>query len=131
MTLKISKNSGLTDIVSTDGTNPITTPHPITGSSQVVQLWLFNNDATRYYQNINIDPTDVVGTDESTWIQLSADGVTYLGGSAPLTMANIGASGTGDTTGHTFYAKVTSPSGQTVQNKTDIKLTVNFTEYAV
>ena len=131
MTLKISKNSGLTDIVSTDGTNPITTPHPITGSSQVVQLWLFNNDATKYYTGITIDPTDSVSTDESTWVQLSADGVTYLGASAALSMANIGSAGSGDTTGHTFYAKITTPSVGSTQNKTDIKLSVNYTEYAV
>lgn len=132
MALKISKNSGLTDVVSTgDNTNPISTQHPITGSSQVVQLWLFNNDATKYYQNITIDPTDSVSTDESTWVQLSSDGVTYLGASAVLSMANIGASGSGDTTGKTFYAKVTTPSGQPVQNKTDIKLTVSYREFAV
>lgn len=132
MTLKISKNSGLTDVVSNgDNTNPITTQHPITGGSQVVQLWLFNNDATKYYQNITIDPTDSVSTDESTWIQLSADGVTYNSPSAVLSMANIGSSGSGDTTGKTFYAKVTSPSGQSVSNKTDIKLTISYREFAV
>jgi hypothetical protein len=125
--LKIAKNSGLTDIVSTgDNSNPISTQHPITGSSQTMQLWLFNNDATKRYENITIDPTDVVSTDESSWVQLSADGSTWQTASAALTMANIS-----DTTGHTFYVKVTSPSGQSVQNKTDIKLTVNYREFAV
>jgi hypothetical protein len=131
--LKISKNSALTDIVSTDGTNPIVTQHPIAGSSQVVQLWLFNNDNTKYYTGITIDPTDSNSADgdQSTWIQLSLDNVTYQSASAPLTFSDIGAAGAPDVTGHTFYAKITTPTVATTQNKTDIKLTVNFTEFAI
>lgn len=135
MALKISKNSGLTDVVSTDGTNPITTQHPITGSTVEQKLYLFNNDATKYYQNVNIDPTDAVSTDESSWVFLAPDNAgaagTYGAASAALTMANIGAAGSGDTTGKPFWVKVVSPSGQSVQNKTDIKLTVNYREFAV
>jgi hypothetical protein len=55
----------------------------------------------------------------------------YGAASASLSMANIGASGTGDTTGKVFWMKVISPSGQSVQNKTDIKLTVSYREFAV
>lgn len=136
MALKISKNSGLTDVVSTgDNSNPISTQHPITGSTVEQKLYLFNNDATKYYQNIAIDPTDAVSTDESTWVFLAPDNAgvagTYGAASAALTMANIGAAGSGDTTGKPFWMKVVSPSGQSVQNKTDIKLTVNYREFAV
>ena len=136
MALKISKNVGLTDVVSIgDNSNPITTSHATTGATVETKLWLFNNDATKYYTNITIDPTDAVSTDESTWVFLAPDNAgvagTYLAASAALTMANIGASGAGDTTGKVFWCKVVSPSGQTVQNKTDIKLTVNFREFAV
>jgi hypothetical protein len=46
-------------------------------------------------------------------------------------MANIGSAGTPDVTGHPFWVKVVTPSVGSVQNKTDIKLTVNFTEFAV
>lgn len=135
MALRISKNSGLTDVVSTgDNSNPISTQHPITGSTVEQKLYLFNNDATKYYQNVNIDPTDAVSTDESTWVQLAPDNAgsagTYGAAGAALTMANIGAAGSGDTTGKPFWVKVISPSGQSVQNKTDIKLTVNFREFA-
>ncbi|MDR7001543.1 hypothetical protein [Neobacillus niacini] len=136
MALKISKNSGLTDVVSTgDNSNPISTQHPITGSTVEQKLYLFNNDATKYYQNVNIDPTDAVSTDESTWVFLAPDNAgvagTYGAAGAALTMANIGAAGSGDTTGKPFWMKVVSPSGQSVQNKTDIKLTVNYREFAV
>lgn len=125
MALKISKNSGLTDIVS--DANPISTQHPITGSSVTVQLWLFNDNAAERFENVNIDPTDAVSTDESSWIQLSSDGTNFQAGSVALTMANISDSNVGKP----FYAKITTPSVGSVQNKSDIKLTVNFRKFAV
>lgn len=129
MALKISKNVGLTDIVS--DVNPITTTHATTGGVVSVQLWLFNDDATKTYQSINIDPTDAVSTDESTWVQLAPDSAgspgTFGAGGAALTMANV----TDSNVAKPFWYKCTTPSGQSVSNKTDIKLTVNFTEFAV
>jgi hypothetical protein len=131
MALKISKNSGLTDLVSTDGTNPLTSQHPLTGSVVETKVWLFNDDATKRYESITIDPTDSVSTDESSWITLAPDNAgsagTYLSASAALAMANISTANTGIP----FWVKVTSPFVGAVQNKTDIKLTVNFTEFAV
>lgn len=127
MALKISKNVGLTDVVSTNGTNPISSQHPITGSAVSTQLWLFNDNATERFENITIDPTDIVSTDESSWCQMSADGTTWLTASAPLTMANISDSNVAKP----FWVRVTSPSVGSVQNKTDIKLTVNFRKFAV
>lgn len=127
--LKISKNSGLTDVVS--DANPVTTQHPTTGSSQEVRLWLFNDDATKTYQSITIKPTDTTGSDESNWFQLAPDNAgaagTYGAASAALNMANVTAANVGTP----FWLKVTVPAGQAVQNKSDIKLTVNYTEFAV
>lgn len=129
MALKISKNVGLTDIVS--DVNPITTTHPTTGSAQAVQLWLFNDNAAFTYQGINIDPTDIVTTDESTWVALAPDSAgsagTYGAAGAALSMANISDSNVAKP----FWYRCTTPSGQSVSNKVDIKLTVNYTEYAV
>ncbi|WP_423408008.1 hypothetical protein AABM38_20400 [Heyndrickxia sp. MSNUG] len=130
--LKISKNVGLTDIVSTgDGSNAISTQHPITGSTVEMKLWLFNDNAAERFENINIDPTDSVSTDESTWIQLAPDNAgvagTYLSGGTALTMANISDSNVGKP----FWVKITTPSVGSVQNKTDIKLTVNYRKFAV
>lgn len=129
MALKISKNVGLTDIV-TDA-NPITTEHPITGSAVTVPLWLYNDDATKTYQTIIIDPTDAISTDESTWVQLAPDNTgsagTYLAGGAALTMADISGSGAAKP----FWAKFTTAAVGDSQNKTDIKLTVSAKEYAV
>lgn len=130
MALKISKNSGLTDIVS--DVNPITTTHPTTGSASAnTQLWLYNDNAAFTYQSINIDPTDAVSTDESTWVQLAADNAgaagTFGAAGAALTMANVADSNVAKP----FWYRCTTPTGQTVHNHVDIKLTVNFTEFAV
>ncbi|MBT2682670.1 hypothetical protein [Bacillus sp. ISL-37] len=132
MALKIAKNAGLTDIVSTgDGSNAITTQHPIGGSTQEMKLYLFNDSAAERFENITIDPTDSVSTDESTWIQVAPDngGVagTYQTAGAALTMANISDSNVGKP----FWVRVTTPAVGSVQNKTDIKLTVNFRKFAV
>lgn len=129
MALKISKNVGLTDIVS--DANPITTEHPITGSVVAVQLWLFNDQTTKRYETITIKPTDIVSTDESSWVQLAPDNTgaagTYLAGGAALTLANIADSNVAKP----FWVKVTTPAVGDTQNKTDIKLTVTGKEYAV
>jgi hypothetical protein len=128
MALKISKNSGLTDLVSSGtGANPVTTSHPTTGStSSAIQLWLFNDNSAAYtYSNVNVDPTDATGGDESTWVQLSTDGSTWQAAGAALSLTVTGSTGT------TFYYRCVVPSGQTVQNKSDIKLTVNYRETAV
>ena len=128
MALRLSKNSGLTDIVSTgDNSNPISTQHPITGSTVATQLWMYNDNAAERFENINIDPTDAVSTDESTWVQLSADGSTWLSAGAALTMANVS-----DTNvGKSFWYRVVAPSVGSAQNKTDIKLTINYRKFAV
>lgn len=129
MALKISKNVGLTDVV-TD-INPITTEHPTTGSEVEVRLWLFNDQSTKKYEEISIKPTDAVSTDESAWIQLAPDNSgtagTYLSGGAALTMADISDSNVGKP----FWVKVTTPVVSDSQNKSDIKLTIAGKEYAV
>lgn len=129
MALKISKNVGLTDIVS--DANPVNTDHPIAGSTVSVQLWLFNDNAAKRYENITIDPTDSVTTDESTWIQLAPDSAgspgTYGAAGAALTMANVSDSNVAKP----FWYKCIAPAVGDTQNKNDIKLTVNWKEFAV
>lgn len=132
MALKISKNSALTDIVSEDNTNPITTEHPISGSTVEMKLWLFDdgNPAGKRYETITIDPIDSVNTDESTWVQLAPDNAgvagVYGAASAVLSMANITVSNVGTP----FWVKVTSPAVADSQNKTDIKLQVKAKQFA-
>lgn len=129
MALKLSKNSGLTDVVSSDGSisNPIQTSHPVEGSAQTVQMWIFNDNSSKKYQNVSIQAVDAVGTSEANWIQLSLDNVTYQAAGASLTIPDI----TTANTGTTFYVKVTTPTVADTINKSDIKLKTSFTEYAV
>jgi hypothetical protein len=128
MALKIAKNSGLTDIVSSgDNSNSIVTQHPITGSAQALQLYLFNDNSAERFESISIDPTDSVDTDESSWVEMSADGTTWLTAGEALSVADISDNGVGKS----FWVRVTSPSVADVQNKTDIKLTVNYRKFAV
>ncbi len=128
MALKISKNVVLSDIVSEDNTNPITTEHILSGEEKIVELWLFNDNATKKYNTITIDPIDtVLATNEENWISLSSDGITYQATGAVL---DLGA--TEITTGsYKFWMKVVSASVADTQNKTDLKLQVNGKEYAV
>jgi hypothetical protein len=129
LAIQVSKNIGLTDIVSE--INPLSTKHPTSGSTLEIRVWIFNDDPTRTYEDITIDPIDATGTDESNWIQLAPDNVSVAGsygaGGAPLAMPNI----TTANSGTPFWVKTTTPSGQIVKNKNDIKLAISFTEYAV
>ncbi|PLR93180.1 hypothetical protein [Bacillus sp. T33-2] len=128
--LRIAKNAALTDIVSTDGSNPINTQHPIAGSSVEQRVFLFNDDEAKRYESVSVDPTDSTGGDESAWMQLAPDNAgsagAYGDSGAALNMGNIA-----DTTGHPFWVRVTTPAVADSQNKTDIKLTVTGTEFAV
>lgn len=125
MALKISKNSGLTDVAA-EG-NPITTTHINTGEAKVVQLWIFNDNAAKRYESITVDPIDTSGADESGYVQLSIDGVTYGAAGAPLSIPNISTANVGTT----FYYRVTTPSLADSQNKTDIALQIDALEFAV
>jgi hypothetical protein len=160
MALKIAKNVGLTDIVTgpeqkpyrkkSDLTqvdtippgqeanyepnpayNPITTQHPIAGSTVEMKVWLFNDNPAKRYESITIDPTDTTSTDESNWAQLAPDNAgspgTYFAAGVALSMANISDSNVGKP----FWVKVTTPSVADSQNKTDITLKVTSTEFAV
>lgn len=132
MALKIAKDAGLTDVVSEgNGANPISTQHVITGEAKETKVYLYNNDATKRYEAITIDPSDAVSTDESAWVQLAPDNAgsagTYGAGGAALTMSDIADSNVAKP----FWVKVTTPSVGDTQNKTDIKLTVQGTEFAV
>lgn len=121
--LRIAKDSQLTDVVSEDGSNPITTQHPIEGSQEVVQVYLFNSNGSKRYEGVSVKAVDTVGSDESGWVELSTDGTSY---ESELSMGDID-----DTQGKIIYVRVTTPQVEDTQNKTDIKLTVEGTEYAV
>lgn len=126
MALKLSKNIGLTDIV-TD-VNPITTQHINTGEAKEVKVWLFNDAATFRYEGIVLSAVDTSGSDESSWIKFAADSGGVAGTyNSTLNMANISDSAVAKP----FWVKVTSANVTGAQNKTDLAVRIAFNEFVV
>jgi hypothetical protein len=132
--LQIAKNEALTDIVSAE--NPITTQHPVEGSTEEVRVWVFNTrvaeeTSDKRYELVSVDPSDTTGTDESTWIQLATDN----GGVAGVYQANGEALALGNVdtldTGIPVWVRITTPTVNESQNKADIVLNVTGREFAV
>lgn len=126
MALKFYSDSALTTEITT-----LTTQHASTGMAVETQLFLSNDDALFRYENIEIDPTDINGTDEAGYIQLAPDSAgvagTYGTAGANLVMTNISDSNVAKP----FWVKITTPNVGTAQNKTDLQLKALFREFAV
>jgi hypothetical protein len=126
MALKFYSDQALTQEITS-----LTTQHANTGMAVERRIFLANNDATKRYENVVIDPTDTASTDESNYIALAADNAgsagTYGAAGANLTMANISDSNVAKP----FWVKITTPSVGTAQNKTDLQLKALFREFAV
>jgi hypothetical protein len=132
-----------------DLTNPLEIIHNgRTGDTVTTQLYLRNDDATKWFSNVLITPTDLVGADpygdviftETGWgVKLSA------GASEPtanewedidwgntITMSNVGTNSVPDTTTYSpLWHLETCPPNIEAQVKTDLVVTVSYTENAV
>jgi hypothetical protein len=126
MALKFYSDQALTQEITS-----LTTQHANTGMAVERRIFLSNNDATKRYENIAIDPTDTASTDESSYISLAPDNAgsagTYGAAGANLALANISDSNVAKP----FWVKITTPSVGTAQNKTDLQLKALFREFAV
>lgn len=126
MALKFYSDQALTQEITT-----LTTQHANTGMAVERRIFLSNNDATKRYESVVIDPTDTASTDESSYISLAPDNAgsagTYGAAGANLTMANISDSNVAKP----FWVKITTPSVGTAQNKTDLQLKALYREFAV
>jgi hypothetical protein len=126
MALKFYSDQALTQEITS-----LTTQHANTGMAVERRIFLSNNDATKRYENVVIDPTDTASTDESSYIALAPDNAgaagTYGAAGANLTMANISDSNVAKP----FWVKITTPSVGAAQNKTDLQLKALFREFAV
>lgn len=126
MALKISKNAGLTDVITE--ANPLTTQHVSTGEAKTVQVHLFNDASTKRYESVVISAIDTSGTNEASWITFAPDNNgTHGSFSTTLNMANISDSNVAKS----FWVKVTTPSVVDSQNKTDLNIRVTANEFAV
>lgn len=123
--VEITKGSGLT---------PIQVEIASGETSTDVPIWLATGLAANYYSDVVVDPSDIEGSDESTWVSLadddgSGDPDTYGLPGASLSLANVGP-GSGTSAQRKHFLKVSVPSGTTAQIKVDIKLRVTATKRA-
>ena len=126
MALKLSKNVGLTDVITSS--NPLTTQHINTGEAKAVLVYLFNDAAAKKYESVVVSAVDTSGTDEKSWVTFAADNSGTAGTySSTLTLANISDSNVAKP----FWVKVTTPSLTDSQNKTDLNIRVSANEFSV
>ena len=133
--LFISKDVAMTDVVSDEtvnpgdaGYNPITTQHNITGTTVEVKVFLFNDNAAKKYTGITAKPVDTSSTDESAWIQLAPDNAGVAGAySSNISLPDVNDSDVA----HPIWVKVTTPVVADTQNKTDLVIEIDTTEFAV
>jgi hypothetical protein len=126
MALRFYSDQALTQEITS-----LTTQHANTGMAVERRVFLSNNDATKRYESVVIDPTDTASTDESNYIALAPDNAgsagTYGTAGANLALANISDSNVAKP----FWVKITTPSVGTAQNKTDLQLKALYREFAV
>lgn len=111
------------------------------------QVFLRNDDATKWYKDIVLTPVDLEGIvgdedvsyDETGWgmkiypgsTEPSSDEWEALDWGNSISMSDIGSSGSPDTTTyHSFWILITSPVCD-AQNKINLSVKVEFTEMAV
>ena len=108
----------------------MTTQHSSTGDSQEVRVFIANKEPGFRYEDVVITPEDTDGPDETNWISLAADN-----GGAPGTFGAPGASLTigeiSDNGAHSFWLRITTPAVGQAQNKSDLRLSASFKEFAV
>lgn len=126
MPLFIAKDSSLEDVISSDGTNPLTTEHLLAGESVDVQLFVFSNDPDKRYESIKIAAEDTTDTDESSWLTFAATAAGPFT-SGPYNIPDI----TTPHAGQSFWVRVTTPMLADVVTKSDIKLRLTANAFAL
>lgn len=128
---------------------PISTVHDgKTGDIKTVQLYLRNDDKTKWFSNVLAEPVDLENTGsfddvaytETGWgVKLNAGAVEPttgewddLGWGEQISLSNVGSASVYDTTTYQpFWYYITCPPNEDVKIKLDIVLDVNYTENAV
>jgi hypothetical protein len=144
--LLFKDNGGPGDVEISSGsdfTSPIMTSHDgKNGDSQKVLLYIKNDNPNRTYSNVVITPTDLelpsppkndtVYTDTGWGVKLSLGGEEPsksqwedIVWGAPISITSIAE------LSHSFWYLITCPPNTNAQNKTDIALTVSYTENVV
>ena len=129
--------------------NPIDTIHDgRTGTTNSLLLYLRNDQSTKYYTNIRIEPNDLempsgysdLVYDETGWgVKLSSGGIEPSSGEwsnidwgTEISLDDIGSLYVGDTTTYVpFWYLISSPPNLEAATKLDIVLTTYYVENAV
>lgn len=132
-----------------DMATPITTTHEgKTGDTKTLDLYIRNDDVSKWYSNITVLPVDLIDANpygdvsytETGWGVKLSKGATEptenewedVNWGSQITMDNIGSDGAYDTTTYfPFWYLVSCPPNTNAQNKEDIVLQVDYTENAV
>ena len=129
--------------------SPLSTVHDgKNGDIKTILLYARNTDPLVWYSHITIEPIDTVDAypygdinfSETGWgIKLSKGGILPTASEwgdilwgEPISLDDIGSDAAADTTTYyPFYYYITSPPNIPAENKTDIRLKVNYTENSV
>lgn len=154
MALKLYYKNSLDEYVAVslttgEPTVPVRTSHDgKTGDVQSVLLYLQNDDDTKWYSNIFVEPYDLIDRNpygdiaysETGWgVKLSSGGLEptthqweAIRWGEAIEIEDIGSDSDGDIINYyPFWYYVTCPPNTNAQNKTDITLKVLYTENAV
>lgn len=126
MALLFYSDSGLTTELTT-----LTTQHDSAGETKEVKVFIANKDVAFRYEDILITPEDTATPpDETSWIEIGTDNAgtpgVFSAPGAPLTIPNIS-----DVIAHPFWIRITTANVGVAQNKTDLRLSASFKEFAV
>ncbi len=132
-----------------DQTSPITTTHDgKNGDTKTINLYIRNDDVTKWYSNVRVTPVDLEDADpygdvvytETGWgIKLNQGGTEPtenewedLDWGEQISIGSIGSNSVPDTTTYSpFWYLISCPPNTNAQNKSDIVLKVEYTENAV
>ena len=132
-----------------DTSDPVTTTHDgKDGDVSVMDLYIRNDDAAKWYSNIIITPVDLIDAypygdvsySETGWgVKLSPGGTEPtlaewedINWGEAISMENVGSDSAADTTTYfPLWYLISCPPNTDAQNKEDIILRVDYTENAV
>jgi hypothetical protein len=113
--------------------------------SQELQLFVRNDDATQWYDNVTVTPVAVSGSDDVSFEETGWGVKLKAGASQPtasewaalawgnaISMSNVGSASQGDTsTYYSFWVKIVSPRYALVGLKTNTVLRLTFSSNTV
>ncbi|HSH35034.1 hypothetical protein [Schnuerera sp.] len=118
--LRLARDEDLTDIITEDDSNPIITQHPIEGSSETKQFYLFNENPDKRYEDVVVRAEG----EDSDWFEFSLDGNTFT---SEIQVGDIEEANSGQL----IYIRVTTTEVDDSQNRDNTEVKLIGTQFAV